>query len=80
LVFFPILSCCTESGDQPQEDLTKSNYKTNKKIKTLRILLYVGQPLKPFKYHAIMIWILFTVVVVLKIKFKNKKVFYSKIK
>jgi hypothetical protein len=26
--FFPIFSCCSKSGDQPQEDLAKSGYKT----------------------------------------------------
>ncbi len=72
MVSFPVISCCTKSGDQPQKGLTKSTYKTNKKVKTLRILLYVGQPLKPLKYYGNMIWILFTLVVVLEINFKNK--------
>jgi hypothetical protein len=35
-----------ESGDQPQEDLAKFSYKTNKQVKNLGILLHIDQPLK----------------------------------
>ncbi len=31
------LSCCSKSGDQPQEDLVKSGYKTNREIENLGI-------------------------------------------
>jgi hypothetical protein len=35
-----------ESGDQPQEDLARFNYKTNRQVKKLGILLHIDQPLK----------------------------------
>ncbi len=44
--FFPIFSCCSKSGDQPQEDLAKSGYKTNREIENLGILLHVGETLE----------------------------------
>jgi hypothetical protein len=43
---FSIFSCCIKSGHQSQEDLARSDYKTNK---VLGILLHVGEPLKPSK-------------------------------
>jgi hypothetical protein len=49
MFFFPIFSCCSKSGYQAQEDSTKSNYKTNRKIKNLGILLHVGKPLEPIR-------------------------------
>jgi hypothetical protein len=41
--FFSIFSCCSESGNQPQEDLVKSSYKTNAEIENLQILLHIGK-------------------------------------
>jgi hypothetical protein len=41
---FTIFSCCTKSGDQSPEGLTKSNYRTYREVKNLGIQ-YVGQPL-----------------------------------
>ncbi len=41
--FFSIFSCCSESGNQPQEDLAKSTCKTNAEIENLAILLHVGK-------------------------------------
>jgi hypothetical protein len=50
MFFLPIFSCCSKSGyQQPQEDSAKSNYKTNRKIKNLGILLHVGKPLEPIR-------------------------------
>jgi hypothetical protein len=43
--FFSVLSCCSKSGHQPQEDLAKSDYKTNAELENLGILLHVGIPL-----------------------------------
>jgi hypothetical protein len=52
--FFPIFSCCTKSGDQPQEDLAKSGCKTNK-VENLGILLHVCELLnilaKSWQFH-----------------------------
>jgi len=45
--FFSIFSCRIKTGDQPQEDLVSSGYKTNKKVKIMAILLQVGQPIEP---------------------------------
>jgi hypothetical protein len=45
--FFPFFSCCSEGGCKPQEDLAKPDYKTNREVKNLGILLHVGEPLKP---------------------------------
>ncbi len=37
--FFPVFSCCSKIGDQPQEGLAKLGYKTkNREIENLRIL------------------------------------------
>jgi hypothetical protein len=47
MCFFSIFSCCIKSGDQPQEDLAKSDYKTNKEVENLEILLHVGEQLEP---------------------------------
>jgi hypothetical protein len=47
LFIFSIFSCFTKSGDQPQEDITKFVYKTNKKVENLGILFHVGKPLEP---------------------------------
>jgi hypothetical protein len=33
--FFSIFSCSTKNGDQPQKDLTKFSYKTNKEVEIL---------------------------------------------
>ncbi len=41
--FFSIFSCCSESGNQPQEDLAKSSSKTNAEIQNLAILLHVAK-------------------------------------
>jgi hypothetical protein len=41
------LSCCSKSGDQPQEDLAKSGYKTNREVENLGILLHPNEPLAP---------------------------------
>jgi len=42
--FFPIFSCCFKSGDQPQEDLAKSGYKTNREAENLGIQSRVEKP------------------------------------
>jgi hypothetical protein len=47
--FFSILSCCFKSDDQPQEDLAKSGYKTNRDLTNLGILLHVGELLEPIR-------------------------------
>jgi len=47
MVFFPnFLIVIIESDDQPQEDLAKFNYKTNRQVKNLGILLHIDQPWK----------------------------------
>jgi hypothetical protein len=40
--FFFLIShfATSESGDQPQEDLAKSDYKTNKEVENLEFLLH----------------------------------------
>ncbi len=39
---------CTKSGDQPQEDLAKSEYKTKKEVENLEFLLHLtSEPLEP---------------------------------
>jgi hypothetical protein len=47
MFFLSIFSCCIKSGDQLQKDLAKSDYKTNKEVKNLGILLHVGEQLEP---------------------------------
>jgi hypothetical protein len=50
--FFSNFSCCTRSGDQPQEDLAKSGYKKNREIKNLRIqhmLMYLWNLLAKYE-------------------------------
>jgi hypothetical protein len=47
-----LLSCCSKSGDQPQEDLAKSGYKTNREVEKLGILLHANEPLE----HNSQIW------------------------
>jgi hypothetical protein len=47
--FFQFLSVAPKTGDQPQEDLAKSGYKTNKEIENLRIVLNVGKPQEPIR-------------------------------
>jgi hypothetical protein len=44
LFFFLIFSCCSQSGDQPEEDLAKSGYNTNKEIENPGIIFRVGIP------------------------------------
>jgi hypothetical protein len=44
--FFSNFSCCSKSGNQLQEDLVKSGYKTNRELKILGILLHVWEPLE----------------------------------
>jgi hypothetical protein len=43
---FSIFSCCTKSGDQPQDDLAKSGYKTQNKQEE-KSRNHIGEPLKP---------------------------------
>ncbi len=43
MFLFSIFSCCTKSGDQPQEDLAKSGYKKNRETTNSRL---IWQPLK----------------------------------
>jgi hypothetical protein len=45
--FSPIFPCCIKNGDQLQEDLAKSSYKTNREVRNLGILLPIGKPLEP---------------------------------
>jgi hypothetical protein len=45
--FFSIFSCGIKTGDQQQEDLVRSGYKTNKEIKIMAILLHVSKPIEP---------------------------------
>jgi len=45
--FFKIFSCRIETGNQPQQDLVGSDYKTNKEVKIMAILLHVGKPIEP---------------------------------
>ncbi len=47
--FFSIFSCCFKSDDQPQEDLAKSGYQTNRDLTNLGILFHVGEPLEPIR-------------------------------
>ncbi len=49
-LFFAIFSCCTKSKDQPQDNLAKYDYKTNREIENLRIILLVEKLLKPISY------------------------------
>jgi hypothetical protein len=49
-LFFAIFSCCTKSDNQPQEDLAKYGYKTDREIENLRIILHVDKLLKPITY------------------------------
>jgi hypothetical protein len=44
IFFFFIFSCCSKSGDQPEKDLAKSGYNTNKEIENLGIIFRVGTP------------------------------------
>jgi hypothetical protein len=46
-LFFAIFPCRIKTGDQPQEDLVRSGYKTNKDVKIMAILLHVGKPIEP---------------------------------
>jgi hypothetical protein len=46
LFIFSTFSCCSKSSNQPQEDLAKSDYRTNREIKNLGILEHVKEPLK----------------------------------
>jgi hypothetical protein len=48
-VSISIFSCLIRTGDQLQEDLVRSGYKTNKEVKILAILLHVGEPIEPTK-------------------------------
>jgi len=43
--FFFLIShfATSESGDQPQEDLAKSDYKTNKEVENLEFLLHFDE-------------------------------------
>jgi hypothetical protein len=53
LMFFflvAIFSCCTKSDDQPQDDLAKYGYKTNREIENLRSILHVDKLLKPISH------------------------------
>ncbi len=45
LFFFPFnfLILPLPNGDHPQEDLAKSDYKTNREVETLECLLYFGE-------------------------------------
>ncbi len=45
--FFPIFSCCSKSGDQPQGNLAKSGYRENRQVKNPGILGHVGEPPEP---------------------------------
>jgi hypothetical protein len=48
VVFFPsIFSCCSKSGEQPQEDLAKSGYNINREVENLGILFRAREPLEP---------------------------------
>jgi len=47
MFFSSIFSCCIKSGNEPQEDLAKFDYKTNKEVENLGILLHVGEQLEP---------------------------------
>jgi len=44
LFFKKKFSCCSQSGDQPEEDLAKSGYNTNKEVENLGIIFRVGIP------------------------------------
>jgi hypothetical protein len=43
---FSIFSCHTKNDDQPQIDLAKCGYKTNRQVENLDFLLLVGKPIK----------------------------------
>jgi hypothetical protein len=45
--FFSIFSCRIKTGNEPQQDLVRSDYKTNKEVKIMAILLHVGKPIEP---------------------------------
>jgi hypothetical protein len=47
MFFFPTFSSCSESGNQPQENLAKSGSFFKKEVKNLGILLHVGESLEP---------------------------------
>jgi hypothetical protein len=49
---FSIFSCCTKSGDRPQVDLVKCDYKTNRHVENLDFRLHVGKPVE----HMSLIW------------------------
>ncbi len=36
-----------KTGNQPQDDIVRSDYKTNKEVKIMAILLHVGKPIEP---------------------------------
>ncbi len=40
-------SCHIKTGNQPQWDLVRYGYKTNKEVKIMAILLHVGEPIEP---------------------------------
>jgi hypothetical protein len=42
------LSCCSKSGDPPQEDLAKSGYKTNREVENLGILFHANEPIAKY--------------------------------
>jgi hypothetical protein len=45
-IFFPFqfsYFTTSKSGDHPQEDLAKSDYKTNREVETLECSLYFGE-------------------------------------
>jgi hypothetical protein len=44
MFYFSNFSCHTKSDDQPQIDLAKCGYKTNRQVENLDILLLVGKP------------------------------------
>jgi hypothetical protein len=43
---FSIFSCHTKNDDQPQIDLAKCGYKTDRQVENLNFLLLVGKPIK----------------------------------
>ncbi len=51
-VFFKKNSCCIKSDNQPQNDLGTFDYKTNREIKNVRILLHVGKPQEPLSTYG----------------------------
>jgi hypothetical protein len=46
--FFPIFSCFSKR--EPQQDLARSGYKTNRELENLAILLHVDEPLEPISW------------------------------